>query len=98
MKFENQRFSLSKVSKKNENCCTAPWHCVLLMGKTVVPVSTKVYKMLYQPTECWWLPCVGLLNKSAYQTKIKKLLLDVLNCEDDYIEVSKVIKHFTTLK
>ena len=37
------------------------------------------------------------LNKSAYQNKIKKLLLDVLNCEDDYIEVSKLIKHFATL-
>ena len=37
------------------------------------------------------------LNKSEYQNKIKKLLLDVLNCEDDYIEVSKLIKHFTTL-
>ena len=36
------------------------------------------------------------LNKSAYQNKIK-LLLDVLNCEDDYIEVSKLIKHFATL-
>ena len=31
------------------------------------------------------------------QNKIKKLLLDVLNCEDDYIEVSKLIKHFATL-
>ena len=37
------------------------------------------------------------LNKSAYQNKIKKLLPDVLNCEDDYIEVSKLIKHFATL-
>ena len=37
------------------------------------------------------------LNKSGYQNKIKKLLLDVLNCEDDYIEVSKLIKHFATL-
>ena len=37
------------------------------------------------------------LNKSAYQNKIKNLLLDVLNCEDDYIEVSKLIKHFATL-
>ena len=37
------------------------------------------------------------LSKSAYQNKIKKLLLDVLNCEDDYIEVSKLIKHFATL-
>ena len=37
------------------------------------------------------------LNKSAYQNKIKKLLLDFLNCEDDYIEVSKLIKHFATL-
>ena len=37
------------------------------------------------------------LNKSAYQNNIKKLLLDVLNCEDDYIEVSKLIKHFATL-
>ena len=37
------------------------------------------------------------LNKSAYQNKIKKRLLDVLNCEDDYIEVSKLIKHFATL-
>ena len=37
------------------------------------------------------------LNKSEYQNKIRKLLLDVLNCEDDYIEVSKLIKHFTTL-
>ena len=36
-------------------------------------------------------------NKSAYQNKIKKILLDVLNCEDDYIEVSKLIKHFATL-
>ena len=27
----------------------------------------------------------------------KKLLLDVLNYEDDYIEVSKLIKHFATL-
>ena len=34
------------------------------------------------------------LNKSEYQNKIKNLLLDVLNCEDDYIEVSKLIKHF----
>jgi len=37
------------------------------------------------------------LSKSAYQNKIKKLLLDVLNCEDDYIEVSKLIKQFATL-
>ena len=37
------------------------------------------------------------LSKSAYQNNIKKLLLDVLNCEDDYIEVSKLIKHFATL-
>ena len=29
--------------------------------------------------------------------KIKKLFLDILNCEDDYIEVFKLIKHFATL-
>ena len=45
---------------------------------------------------------VRLVHGSEYQIlffhKIQKPLLDVLNCVDDYIEVSKLIKHFTTLK
>ena len=38
-----------------------------------------------------------IIEQISISNKIKKLLLDVLNCEDDYIEVSKVIKHFATL-
>ena len=61
-----------------------------------VPVKRGNIRIQTMP-DCRCLSWFQSLNKSAYQNEIKKLLLDVLNCEDDYFEVSKLIKHFATL-
>ena len=40
---------------------------------------------------------VKLLKRSSFHKKIKELLLNFLRSEDDYVEVSRLIKLFNTL-
>ena len=40
---------------------------------------------------------IKILKRSSFRKKIKKLLLNVLRSEDDYVEVSRLIKLFNTL-
>ena len=40
---------------------------------------------------------IKLLKRSSFRKKIKKLLLNFLRSEDDYVEVSHLIKLFNTL-
>ena len=44
-----------------------------------------------------WPHSVKLLIKSEFQNKIKELLLDLLLCEDDYIEISQMVQKFSKL-
>ena len=40
---------------------------------------------------------IKILNRSSFRKKIKELLLNFLRSEDDYVEVSSLIKLFNTL-
>ena len=40
---------------------------------------------------------IKLLERSSFRKKIKELLLNFLRSEDDYVEVSGLIKLFNTL-
>ena len=40
---------------------------------------------------------IKILKRSSFRTKIKELLLNFLRSEDDYVEVSRLIKLFNTL-
>ena len=40
---------------------------------------------------------IKILTRSSFRKKIKKLLLNFLRSEDDYVEVSRLIKLFNTL-
>ena len=40
---------------------------------------------------------IKLLKRSSFRKKIKELLLNFLRSEDDYVEVSDLIKLFNTL-
>ena len=40
---------------------------------------------------------IKLLKRSSFRQKIKELLLNFLRSEDDYVEVSRLIKLFNTL-
>ena len=40
---------------------------------------------------------IKILKPSSFRKKIKELLLNVLRSEDDYVEVSRLIKLFNTL-
>ena len=40
---------------------------------------------------------IKLLKRSSFRKKIKELLLNFLRSEDDYVEVSRLIKLFNTL-
>ena len=40
---------------------------------------------------------IKLLKRSSFRKKIKELLLNFLRSEDDYVEVSHLIKLFNTL-
>ena len=40
---------------------------------------------------------IKLLKRSSFCKKIKELLLNFLRSEDDYVEVSRLIKLFNTL-
>ena len=40
---------------------------------------------------------IKLLKRSSFRKKIKELLLNFLRSEDDYVEVSGLIKLFNTL-
>ena len=78
----------NKRSSSNE-CFTVKTSRTEKMKKSVTRIGVLIWNSIPLSLKS--------LNKSAYQNKVKKLLLDVLNCEDDYIEVSKLIKRFATL-
>ena len=40
---------------------------------------------------------IKILKRSSFRKKIKELLLNFLRSEDDYVEVSRLIKLFNTL-
>ena len=40
---------------------------------------------------------IKILQRSYFRKKIKELLLNFLRAEDDYVEVSRLIKLFNTL-
>ena len=40
---------------------------------------------------------IEILKRSSFRKKIKELLLNFLGSEDDYVEVSRLIKLFNTL-
>ena len=40
---------------------------------------------------------ISLLKSSSFRKKIKESLLNFLRSEDDYVEVSRLIKLFNTL-
>ena len=40
---------------------------------------------------------IKILKRSSFRKKIKELLLNFLRSEDDYVEVSRLIKFFNTL-
>ena len=40
---------------------------------------------------------IKLLKRSSFRKKMKELLLNFLRSEDDYVEVSRLIKLFNTL-
>ena len=43
------------------------------------------------------VPSIKLLKRSSFRKKVKELLLNFLRSEDDYVEVSRLIKLFNTL-
>ena len=83
--------------------------CVVLTCVTQDKPSVNITRQTASTTASLYLCRIGtqiwnsipysikLLKRSSFRKKIKELLLNFLRSEDDYVEVSDLIKLFNTL-